>query len=82
MENRNPAPVGETRRVTTSRRHALSLMLGASALVAGGAGRQFATLFQFEEAVVRDAGCLAPALAILDAGDRARGRRGLGGRKG
>ena len=46
------------------------------------AGRQFATLFQFKEAVVRDAGCLAPALAILDAGDRARGRRGLGGRKG
>jgi hypothetical protein len=30
MENRNPAPVGETRRVTTSRRHALALMLGAS----------------------------------------------------
>jgi hypothetical protein len=30
MENRNPAPVGETRRVTTSRRHALALMFGAS----------------------------------------------------
>jgi ABC-type phosphate/phosphonate transport system substrate-binding protein len=58
------------------------LVKALSGLRNTAAGRQFATLFQFEEAVVRDAGCLAPALAILDAADRARGRRGLGVRKG
>jgi len=45
------------------------------------AGRQLATLFQFQNLVVRDATCLAPALAILDAADRARARQGGGGRK-
>ena len=62
--------------------HRERLIKALSGLRNSAAGRQFATLFQFEEVVVRDAGCLAPALAILDAGDRARGRRGLGGRKG
>lgn len=46
------------------------------------AGQQLATLFQFEELTLRDATCLAPGLAILDAADRARGRRSAGGRKG
>ena len=45
------------------------------------AGRQLATLFQFQNLVVRDATCLAPALAILDAADRIRARQGAGGRK-
>jgi phosphonate transport system substrate-binding protein len=45
------------------------------------AGRQLATLFQFQELVVRDATCLAPALAILDAADRVRARRAAGGGK-
>ena len=46
------------------------------------AGRQLATLFQFENLGVRDASCLASALSVLDAADRARGGRGAGGRKG
>jgi phosphonate transport system substrate-binding protein len=46
------------------------------------AGRQLATLFQFDRLVVKDIACLAPALAVLEAVDRARGRRGAGGRKG
>lgn len=46
------------------------------------AGKQLATLFQFEDLGIRDASCLASALGLLDAADRARGRRGAGGRKG
>jgi ABC-type phosphate/phosphonate transport system substrate-binding protein len=46
------------------------------------AGRQLATLFQFEDLGIRDASCLANALGVLDAADRARGQRGAGGRKG
>lgn len=46
------------------------------------AGQQLATLFQFDELTLRDASCLAPGLAILDAADRARDRRSTGGRKG
>ncbi len=46
------------------------------------AGQQLATLFQFEELTLKDAGCLTPALAILDAADRVRGRRGPAARKG
>ncbi|MGJ5819684.1 phosphate/phosphite/phosphonate ABC transporter substrate-binding protein [Paludibaculum fermentans] len=45
------------------------------------AGQQLATLFQFEELMVKDAGCLTTALAILDAADRVRGHR-LPARKG
>jgi phosphonate transport system substrate-binding protein len=44
------------------------------------AGRQLMTLFQFDDLGVRDAGCLAAALSILEAADRARGRRGTGGK--
>lgn len=51
-------------------------------LRASPAGGQLAALFQFDELTVRDASCLAPALAVLDAADRARARRGAGGRKG
>ena len=46
------------------------------------AGRQMATLFQFDELTVRDASCLASALAILEAAERIRRRRGAGSRKG
>ena len=59
MENRNPAPAGETRGITSSRRHA-------------------AMHFQFDELTIRDASCLAPALSVLDAADRARIRPGTG----
>jgi len=41
-----------------------------------------ATLFQFESLVVKDISCLAPALGVLDTAERARGKRGAGGRKG
>jgi len=46
------------------------------------AGRQLATLFQFEDLGVRDASCLNTVLGVLDAADRARGRRPTGGRRG
>jgi len=46
------------------------------------AGRQLATLFQFEELVVKDSGCLVCALGVLDAAERARSRSGAGSRKG
>ena len=47
---------------------------------ASPAGGQLAALFQFEDLAIRDASCLASALAVLEAADRARARRG--GRKG
>jgi phosphonate transport system substrate-binding protein len=53
-----------------------------SDLPSSAAGRQLAMLFQFESLVVKDIACLAPALGVLEAADRARGRRGAGGRKG
>ncbi|MEO8592052.1 MAG: PhnD/SsuA/transferrin family substrate-binding protein [Candidatus Solibacter sp.] len=46
------------------------------------AGRQIATLFQFDNLMVKDIGVLAPALAVLEKADRARGRQGIGSRKG
>lgn len=42
------------------------------------AGRQLATLFQFEDLAVRDAGCLASALSVLDRAERLRSGRGGG----
>jgi ABC-type phosphate/phosphonate transport system substrate-binding protein len=45
------------------------------------AGRQLATLFQFEDLVVRDASCLTPALAVLDLAERIRERPEAGSRK-
>ena len=46
------------------------------------AGRQLATLFQFEDLGVRDAGCPASAMGVPDGADRARARRAAGGRRG
>jgi ABC-type phosphate/phosphonate transport system substrate-binding protein len=50
-----------------------------SNLLTSVAGRQLATLFQFENLVVRDAGCLAAALAILRKAERARDTPAAGG---
>jgi phosphonate transport system substrate-binding protein len=44
-----------------------------SSLPTSAAGRQVATLFQFEQLVVKDVGCLAPALAVLEKAERLRG---------
>lgn len=46
------------------------------------AGRQLATLFQFDELTLRDGSCFGSALAVLDAADRIHSRRGAPGRKG
>jgi phosphonate transport system substrate-binding protein len=46
------------------------------------AGRQLATLFQFDDLTLRDASCLASALGILDTAERVRNRQGAGSRKG
>jgi phosphonate transport system substrate-binding protein len=51
-------------------------------LHSSAAGRQLATLFQFDDLTLRDGSCLASALGILDTAERARSRRGAGGRKG
>jgi ABC-type phosphate/phosphonate transport system substrate-binding protein len=53
-----------------------------SDLPSSAAGRQLATLFQFERLVLEDNNCLAPALGVLDAAERAHVRRVGGGRKG
>ena len=42
------------------------------------AGHQLATLFQFENMVVKDFACLAPALAILDLAEHVRSKSGAG----
>lgn len=36
------------------------------------AGQQLATFFQFQDLVIKDAGCLAPALGVLEMAERAR----------
>lgn len=41
-------------------------------------GRQLATLFQFDDLAVQNAGCLGPALHILKRADQLRGRPGRG----
>lgn len=53
-----------------------------SSLHTSAAGQQLAMLFQFDELTVRDGTCLASALSVLDAAERARSRRGAGSRKG
>ena len=53
-----------------------------SELHTSAAGRQLATLFQFDRLTVRDGSCLASALGILDTAERARNRRGAGSRTG
>lgn len=52
-----------------------------SALPSSAAGRQVATLFQFENLVPKDIGCLADALSLLQKWDRVRGRPGAANRK-
>jgi phosphonate transport system substrate-binding protein len=52
-----------------------------SGLPTSPAGRQLATLFQFENLVVKDVACLAPALAVLEKAERALSRPGAGSGK-
>lgn len=52
-----------------------------SDLPATAAGRQIATLFQFDSLVIKDAAILAPAMAVLEKADHIRGRQGAGSRK-
>lgn len=54
------------------------LIKALSGLRGTPAGQQLSTLFQFEELTVRDASCLASALRVLEAGDRAMNRHGRG----
>lgn len=53
-----------------------------SSLRTSVAGRQLATLFQFGDLIVRDAGCLTSSLEVLEAADRIQKRRSGGNRKG
>ena len=53
-----------------------------SSLHTSAAGQQLATLFQFRELAVMDGNCLATALRILDAAERARSRRDAGNGRG
>ena len=58
------------------------LVKALSGLNNTASGRQLATLFQFEDAVVKDGACLTSALAVLETSERARGRQAAGSRKG
>jgi ABC-type phosphate/phosphonate transport system substrate-binding protein len=49
-----------------------------SSVRSDAAGRQLATLFQFQELEIKDANCLAPALRILESVERVRGKAGAG----
>jgi hypothetical protein len=51
-------------------------------LLSSAAGRQLAALFQFDAMAVRDAGCLASSLSILDKAERLRAGAVPGGRRG
>jgi hypothetical protein len=51
-------------------------------LLSSAAGRQLATLFQFDGLMIRDASCLASSLNILDKAERIRPRLSSGERKG
>ena len=53
-----------------------------SDLPATAAGRQLATLFQFESLMVKDVSCLAPGLSLLDKAERLRGKPGAGSGRG
>ncbi len=59
-----------------------ALIKSVSTLLTTEAGRQLATLFQFDELAIRDAGCLASVLGVLDAADRANGKPVAGSQKG
>lgn len=54
------------------------LVKALSSLRNTASGRQFATLFQFEDAAVKDSGCLMAALAILETASRTRDRQTVG----
>ena len=58
------------------------LIEALSTLDESAAGRQLMTMFQFESLAVRDASCLDPALALIEASDRIGGRPGARDRKG
>jgi ABC-type phosphate/phosphonate transport system substrate-binding protein len=53
-----------------------------SSLSTSAAGRQLAALYQFDHLEVRDASCIAPALAILEKAAHIRGLEHPGSRKG
>lgn len=53
-----------------------------SALRNSPSGQQLSTVFKFDGLTVRDISCLASALSVLDAADRAHTRLGVGIRKG
>lgn len=46
-----------------------------SSIGSTAAGQQLATLFQFQRMTVTDGACLAPALAVIEKAERARGKR-------
>jgi phosphonate transport system substrate-binding protein len=54
------------------------LLSALSSVCQGPAGHQLSTLFQFNELMVRDAGCLASALSVIEQAERVRVRRGAG----
>ena len=62
--------------------HREKVIRAMSSLHSSAAGRQLATLFQFDVLAVRDASCLASALGVLETAERARGRRDPRGAKG
>jgi ABC-type phosphate/phosphonate transport system substrate-binding protein len=53
-----------------------------SSLHSSAAGQQLATLFHFDELTVRDAGCLASVLSLLERAERTHNRPQAGRRKG
>ena len=53
-----------------------------STLLAGLAGKQLATLFQVDDLTVRDTGCLASSLSLLDRADRVHTKLTAAGHKG
>ena len=59
-----------------SNRHVLANV--HTRLLTSPAGRQLATLFQFEGLTIRDGTCLASALSVLDTAERVRSPRDAG----
>jgi phosphonate transport system substrate-binding protein len=53
-----------------------------STLLSGLAGKQLATLFQFDDLTVRDTSCVASSLSLLDRADRVHTRLTAAGHKG
>jgi phosphonate transport system substrate-binding protein len=46
----------------------------SSTIRSSAAGKQLATLFQYQQMMVTDSTCLAPALEVIEKAERARGR--------